>query len=540
MNCCSSGDVLVIGGGVAGLEAARCLGQNGYGVHLIEKEESLGGMVRRLNQLYPEGMPNAHTLEPLIDDVKKLENVRILTSTELVGIAGEPGNYEAVLKKNGAEERIRVGAVIVATGLKSYQIERVSAYGYGRYDNVLTPVEFEEKLSKGEIDPASLKSVVIIYCAGSRDEDFLPYCSRVCCFIGLKEAKQIKDMNPDCEVYCTYMDMRSYGSLESLYNTLKDVHSVNFIRGRPSNIEQVDGKLFVITEDTLLGEKLKIPADYVIVNHGYVGDYETLEKLGIPLDTADKGLFPTTYVNASLSVDSNQRGVFVCGAAAYPKNVAETIAEARAAAIGAMDTLRSVEIKTPIAQIDSDICGELQCKLCLSVCPYDAIIEVEDEIKVVPELCMGCGICTATCASGANQLEGFTDSDIVKEIEEKVSDGDVVAFLCKWSAYPAAEPLINDGLRDVKFIKVPCTGRVSGGILMQTFKHNPKAVLVSGCYPDGCHYNKGNFMARRRIFLTQTLLEQFGISSNRLKIAWLGKNETERLRQILADMKGGN
>lgn len=540
-DCGQSGNVLVVGGGVAGLEVARSLGHQGYGVHLIEKEDHLGGMVKRLNQLYPEGMPNAHTLEPLIEDVKSIACVRIHTSTELTELNGDVGDYEAFLLSEGREERIRVGAVVIATGLKSYEIEKVTAYGYGRYKNVLTPVEFEEKLSGGKIDPASLENVVIINCAGSRDESFLPYCSRVCCFIGLKEAKLIKDMNPDSNVYVTYMDMRSYGSLESLYNTLRDVHGVNFVRGRPSNIEEVNGKLYVVTEDTLLGEKLRIPADYVIANHGYVGDEETLGKVGVPLDSADKGVFPTTYINASLSVDSNPRGIFVCGAAAYPRNVAETIADARGAAMGVMNTIKSAELITAVPEINSDICGELKCKLCLSVCPYGAIVEdaEKEEIKVIPALCMGCGICTATCASGANQLEGFSDSDLVKQVDDKVEEGDIIAFLCKWSAYPVAEKLNGNGSEGVKYIRVPCTGRISGGLLLHTFKHNPKGVLVAGCYPDGCHYNKGNFLARKRVFLTQVLLGQFGISPDKLRIEWIGNNEESRLGAIINDMKGG-
>jgi len=258
--------------------------------------------------------------------------------------------------------------------------------------------------------------------------------------------------------------------------------------------------------------------------------------LHIPLDSQDKGRFPTTYLHSSLSIDSNPKGVFVCGCAAYPKNVAETLMEARGIALSVMNTLRDISIKTPIPEIDSDVCAQLKCKLCLYTCPYNAIVEEEEKIKVISSLCMGCGICTATCPTGANRLEGFTDSDLFKEIEEKVGENDTVAFLCKWSAYPAYEEWGGDG---VKVIKVPCTGRVNAGLILKAFQKNAKNILVSGCYPDGCHYNKGNFIMRRRLLLTKTLIEQFGISKDRLRIEWVGKKESKRLESIIKEMIGG-
>ncbi|RKZ34877.1 hypothetical protein DRQ33_01200 [bacterium] len=539
MNGNPSCDVMVIGSGLAGLESARCLGLQDFKVIVIDKEKDLKSMFRRLNLLYPEGMPNSHTIDPLIDAVLELDNVEIRAGVTIEKVSGKLGDYKITIKKDNQTEQINTKAIIVATGLISYDIEKVTAYGYGRYENVLTPIEFEEQISRGEIDSDSLKNVVIIHCAGSRDENFLPYCSRVCCFIGLKQAKLIKDMNPDCNVYSCYMDIRVYGKFESLYKTLRDVHNVTFIKGRPSKVEQIDGKLFVITEDITLGEKIKIPADYVIVNHGYTGDEETLKKLRIPLDSSEKGAFPTTYIHASLSVDSNPRGIYICGGAAYPKNVAETIADARSAAMGVMNSLKNTEMKTPVAEINSDICAELQCKLCLSVCPYGAIYEEDEEIKVDESMCMGCGICTATCAAGANSLPGWSDKDMFELIDKQVKENDVVAFLCKWCAYPAAKPLVEEGLEGVNFFEIPCTGRISGSLLLHTFDKNPKGVLVAGCYPDSCHYVKGNFHARRRIFLTRKLLEQFGIPPDKLRLEWGCNYETKRMKKILTDMKGG-
>ncbi len=531
--------LLVIGGGVAGLEVARNVAYADYHVYLIEKEPALGGMVCRLNQLYPEGMPDAHTLQPLIEEIEKQKNIEIFTETEMIAANGDIGNYQVELKQKGKKKKILVGAIVVATGLKDYEIEKVEAYGYGRYKKVLKPIEFEEKVSSGEINPVDLKSVVIINCAGSRDKNYLPHCSRVCCFIGLKEAKLIKDKNPYTEVYVSYIDMRSYGNLESFFNTLKDIYNVNFIRGRPSAIEELNKNLYVKVEDEILGDLLKIRADYVILSHGYVGDEKVLSMLRIPLDTGDKGKFPTTYLNSLLSVDSNPKGIFVCGCAAYSKNVAETLIEARSTALSAINTLKDISIRTPVAEINSDICSETHCKLCLYVCPYCAIVQEEDKIKVIPSLCMGCGICTATCPTGANTLEGYTDSDLFHQIDEKVKKDDTVAFLCKWSAYGAYEKWAGNGYKNVKVIKVPCTGRISVGFILKTFQKHARNILISGCYPDACHYNKGNFILRKRLSVTANLIEQFGIPKEKIRIEWLGKKESGRIKSILEEMRGG-
>jgi len=530
--------VLVIGGGVAGLEASRNLAIQGYNVCLLEKEPELGGTVKKLDHLYPEGMPDSHTLGPLIGAVKSKKNIEIITEGKILEVTGDTGNYEVTIKVKGKEKTLWVGIIIVATGFKEYDIAKVTPYGYGRYKNVIKPLDFDEMVSSGKIDLKKVNSVVIINCAGSRDKKYLSYCSRVCCFIGLKKAKLIKDMNPKTEVYICYIDMRSYGNLDSLYNLLRDRYMVNFIRGRPSNIEKKDGKLYVRVEDPMIDEVLNIEADYVILSHGYVGDEETLSKLNIPLDEDDKGNFPTTYCNASLSVDSNPRGILVCGAASYPKIVPETLSDARNTVLSALNTLKNIGLNTPVPEINTDICSQMNCKLCFSVCPYGAIVEENEKIKVISSMCMGCGICTATCPSGANQLEGFSDSEIYKKIEERVKPGNTVAFLCQWCPYPAYEESKN-GFKSVKVIKIPCSGRISAGLILKAFNREAKNVLVGGCYPDSCHYIKGNLRAWRRVLLTKSLINQFGITQDSLRIEWICKHETDKLHRILHEMVGG-
>ncbi|RLI95404.1 MAG: hypothetical protein DRO94_00540 [Candidatus Altiarchaeales archaeon] len=591
--------VLVIGGGVAGLEAARQIANSGIKVYLIEKKPFLGGVVGTLDRLYPKGTPNSHNLYSLINDIAKNENIEVITNSELEKVGGEFGNYNVLIRVRGnviedcdlcgrceevcpvevedhglmrkaiyymptypdnygidfdsctkcgkcldvcnklslgEKERIlNVGAIVVATGLKQYDVEKVKGYGYKKLRNVFTHWDFERKFASGEINPGK---VVIIHCAGSRDDNHLAYCSRICCFLGLKEAKLIKDVSPETDVTVCYIDMRSYGVFDELYETLRRNHGVKFINGRPAEILENGNKLKVRTEDILLGKPIELDADCVILSTGFVPDAETFEKLNIKCN----GEFPTAYVNSILSDDSNPHGVYICGSAAFPKGVSETISEARDIAMSIVNLLNndSIKLKTPIARINGKICGAIDCRICVDTCPYGAVYLNEDgEVGVNESICMGCGICTATCASGANQLYGFDDRGILAQVEATINEGDIAAFLCKWSSYNAADNIAYKGLNypeNVKIMRIPCTGRIDAQTILKAFSSGAKSVLIAGCPPDACHYNTGNFKARKRVIALREMLGQFNIDPERLRIEWIGNQEAERLVRILNEM----
>ncbi|HID92592.1 MAG TPA: hydrogenase iron-sulfur subunit [bacterium (Candidatus Stahlbacteria)] len=595
-------NTLVVGAGVAGLEVARQIAESGFKVHLIEKEPFIGGMLAKLDRLYPEGTPNSHTLYPLINDIVKRRNIKIYTSTELEKVTGGIGNYTVKLRTKGrgvidclfcggkceaicpvtVEDHginrkaiyyvsthpdsyavdfeycnrcgkcvdicpgkinlepqteafeLQVGTIIVATGLSLFDATKIKEYGYWKYENVLTALEFERKIASGEIKP---DRVVIVNCAGSRDERYLPYCSRVCCLIGLKEAKLVKDRFPDTDVYLIYMDMRSYGQMENFYRTLRDTCGVTFVNGRPSEVFQRGDRLIVKVEDTVLGELIEIDADYVVLSTGFVPDESLFKVLGIPVT----GEFPEEYVSASLSVDSNPRGIYIAGSAAYPRNVKETLINAREVSSSVINLLSKdqVEMKTPVPKINSDICSALNCKVCVAVCPYGAVKEIDNEIKVDESMCMGCGICTATCGAGANQLENYTDREILAQIRGTIGENTIACFLCRWSAYQAADKAGYERLKyseRVRIMRIPCMGRVDTQLVLEAFNSGASGVLVAGCYPDSCHYRSGNFKARRRFLLSRDILEQFGVDSKRLRIEWIGKDESKKLVSILNEM----
>ncbi len=591
---------LVIGGGVAGLEAARQIAAAGFRVYLVEREPFLGGTVAKLDRLYPEGTPNSHTLYPLINEVVRDRNVEVLTNSEVESVGGDIGNYRVRVKVRGSvvegslpkecvevcpvtvyddgverkaiyyiptypdcygidfksctrcgecvkilsdislEEGVRdldVGAIVVATGLKEYDASLIREYGYGRYPNVLTKLEFERKFANGLIKP---KSVVIVNCAGSRDQNYLPYCSRVCCLVGLKEAKLIKDVSPETDVYISYIDMRSYGPFEEFYNKVRENYGVKFIQGRPSEILCDDGVLVVRSEDILLGKNIETRVDCVVLMTGFVPDSELFQMLRIPSDDN----FPTEYVNSSRSVDSNPRGIFVAGAAAFPKGVAETLIDARESANGVIAILRRdlVENKTPNAVINSEICGGIDCRICTTACPYGAVYLEDEKVTVDHGLCMGCGICTATCAAGANQLEGYDVRGMLAQISGMLREGDILALLCKWSSYNAADKAGYERLNypgNVKIVRVPCTGRVDAQMILKAYSSGAKGVLVAGCPPDACHYFTGNLKARKRVVALKGLVSQFGINPESLRIEWIGKDESRRFVDIVNELNSG-
>ena len=594
----TSKNALVIGGGVAGIEVAVQLSKSGVPVTLVEKTPFLGGTVAKLDRLYPEGTPHSHTLMPLINQLQTQDNIVRLFNTNITDVKGRVGDYriglrthprgviecincgkcidvcpvevndagrkrkaiyyvptypdlhaidfaactkcgECVkvcpgkinLEEKTKEQEIESGAIIVATGLNWYDVSKVEEYGYARLDGVMTTLEFERAIASGTLHP---KKVAIIYCAGSRDSKHLPYCSKICCLLGLKEAKLVKDRFPDTEVYVIAMDMRSYGTFEYLYNTLRE-KGVSFIKGKPSEVCKRDGNLMVRTEDLFTNELLEIDADTVVLSPGFVADKETFDKLKINLN----GDFPVLFENAGLGNTELPRGIFTAGAATFPSGVTETLIDARKASYSALNLLRrdKIETKIPQAVVDEDLCSV--CRMCAGTCPYSAITVVEEKIKINEELCMGCGTCAITCPSYASQLEGWNHAGLYAQIRSLTEKGDLIALLCKWSAYNATERAAHDKLdypKNVKIIRVPCTGAVDPSHIMLALASGVKGVLIGGCYPHACHYARGNFRARAREQMVKLNLESLGMDKGRVRLEWIGKDEARKFVEIVQEM----
>ncbi len=419
---------LVLGGGAAGMNAALDIARNGYKVTLIEKTDQLGGNLQNAKYTNEIGDMQAY-LKSLIFNVERDKNITILKSTVLDSLTGSVGNFRPVVKdKDGKTTEYNVGSIIVATGATQHT---PTEYNYGKDDRVMTQLEFENRIIEGDCKIDDVKSIVMIQCVGSRDDNN-PYCSRVCCSTAMANANLIKDENPDVEVYVLYRDIRTYGFREHYYNNARE-KGVTFVRWDPENKPEIlekDGKLFVKVHEPILKGNLEIPADRIILSAGIEANKDNEEIAQIlKVPTNDEGFFLEAHPKLR-PVDFATDGVFFCGMAYHPRMLDETIAQASAAAAKALTVISKKELssETSIATVNEDICDG--CRICIPMCPYNAItLKVEeggDEQRgmasVDPALCKGCGACAGACPSGAMEQLGFTTEQIVSQIDAALEE----------------------------------------------------------------------------------------------------------------------
>jgi len=321
---------------------------------------------------------------------------------------------------------VAVGNIILATGYDPFDPRRISAYGYGRYPDVFTSLEVERMLSgsgptggrvvlrDGQTEP---ESIAILHCVGSRDENYHPYCSKVCCMYSLKLAHLVHSKT-GARVYELYIDMRTGGkTYEEFYKRLQGEGAV-FINGRPSEILPEDGKLAVYVEDRALGRQIRVPVDMVILSVGLEprpDSREVARLFGVSCD-AD-GWFREKHPKLD-PVATMTDGVFIAGCAQGPKDIPESVAQGAAAAARVLSIIlqREVQAEPCTAVVDEMVC--VGCGQCVPTCPYTAIEFLEDRqvAHVLEALCKGCGTCTAACPSKAIALRHFTDQQLLAQM----------------------------------------------------------------------------------------------------------------------------
>jgi len=408
---------LVIGGGVAGIMAAKTLANQGYHTHLIEKEAVLGGQANKLYQTWQGEDIQTHLAE-MIKSIEEDKLIDIHLNTDITNVDGFVGNFETHINKNGTADTLKHGITIIATGASELKPE---THLYGEDDRVITGLELDQKLIHHDETLKSTNTAVFIQCVGSRIPE-RPYCSKVCCTQSIRNALKLKSINPEMNVFILYRDMRSFGLREDLYTEArtKGVQFIKFDFEKEFKVTVNKDQLQVLFSDTSLRRKMEIKSDLIVLASSIVP--EKKNKLAAMYKIAQNadGFFMEAHAKLK-PVDCATDGVFLCGLSHAPKPIDESISQAMAAATRAVTLLakKKMNMDGTVAWVDQEKCSS--CGVCVSICPFSAPSftaegRYEGKAEINPVLCKGCGLCVASCRSGALHLKGFDTHQIFAQI----------------------------------------------------------------------------------------------------------------------------
>lgn len=431
---------LVIGGGIAGMTAALELADAGQAVYLVEKANRLGGNLARVDLTAPYLYSAHDLLTERITRIYQNENVHLHLNSKVTSLTGFVGNFEATIhEQNGNAGNnlkfcdVQVGNVVICTGYKEFDASRITHYGYGKLPNVITSFELEKMIRAGRIETKEgkiPKYVSIIHCVGSRSMEFHGYCSRVCCMTALKYAHEIKSANPDCYISDVYIDMHAFGKgHEDFYRRSSEAKTLFLMyekNDRPvihrAGLKD-DCEMLIEVNEKLSGEQIEIPADLIVLMVGMEAREDSAEVAHLANISQDKdGWFIESHPKLE-PVATTTDGIFIAGTCVAPKDIPDTVAQARAAAarILAKISKGKIEVDAVYSEVNEEVCSG--CRFCNKLCPFSAIEFNEEDAHshIISALCKACGVCVAACPSSAIKGRHFTDSQVLAQIDGLMS-----------------------------------------------------------------------------------------------------------------------
>jgi heterodisulfide reductase subunit A len=450
-----------------------------------------------------------------------------------------------------------VGAIIVAIGLDVYDPTEMDEYGYTRFDNVITSMEFERLICAGgptaghfvrPSDHERPKRIGFIQCVGSRNPRIgRPYCSNICCMNTIKDTLLLADHYPDVENVVFYQDIRAFGkSFEDMFQRSKKV-GTHYIRGLPGDVQEdpETRNLTVTVENTTGGGGLeRHEVDMLVLSVGVVPPKDLAKISGmLTLSKTSDGFFMESHPKLK-PVDAPTRGVHFAGFCESPKDIKESVCQAGAAAsrAGALLNAGQIQIEAITSRIDEVACKK--CGLCAAVCPYGAIVWKKGDVAVVVEAaCAGCGACGATCQFGAITMRHFTDDQLIAQVRAILAENPqdkVFAFACNWCSYAGGDMA---GISRIKYpstnrvVRTMCSARVSEEMVLEAFRCGAPVVLVSGCHYADCHYINANRQTVKRVQRLWNQLEKAGIRPERLQLEWISAAEGQKFAAVMKRME---
>jgi len=471
------------------------------------------------------------------------------------------GARQAINFEQQPEEiELEVGTIIVSTGYDIYLPYDNPLYGYGKYTNVITSLEFERLIlaagpTGGKVlrasDGKKPHSVAFIQCVGSRDTNKYPYCSNFCCMYTLKHVIQLKEKyKEDIEVYVFYMDMRSnFKGFEEFYQRAREL-GANFVRGRPSRVFEVPEtkNLIIYAEDIGLGQPIEVEAELVVLATAAVpkkGTDEMARILNVTRGT--DGFFMESHPKLK-PIDAPTDGIFFAGACQAPKDIPYSVSQGSGAASRAATVLSKPtwKIEPIIAVVDPDKCRNVKtkCGICAQRCPYGAMKAEEGKpAKVTAAMCHGCGTCVAECPADAITQMHFTDAQIFAQVRaalETDAEDKILAFLCNWCSYAGADLAGTSRFEYppiIRPIRVMCSGRVDRDFILEAFRLGAGMVMVGACHlPYDCHYISGNAKMKARMDALAPMLQKLGLSPERFRVEYVSAAEGVKFAEVVREI----
>lgn len=584
--------ILVVGGGLAGLVAAREAAKAGYDLVIVEKESELGGYVKRVYKFPPANPPydelKATGINELIKDVTENNGITVYTGATIASIEGAPCMFDAIIRQNGSTFKERVGAIVLATGSLPYDASGLDNLGYGKFSDVVTLQQVEEMFLNDAVkrpsNGADITSVAFILCAGSRDSDHLSYCSSSCCVESLKQAKYFKERNPEIPVYIIYKDIRANGVYELFYKEMQR-EGVLFIKGDVTSIEDDgSGGLVISAEDVLTRAPIVTESvDLVVLATGVVPTTafgepyrptkeQEEQEIQVPPDTilvsnilnlkyrqgpeipALKYGFPDSHF-ICFPYESRRTGIYPAGSVRAPMDYVRTLNDATGAAFKAIQCIELTAQGMAVHPRSGDMSYPeffmqrcTQCKRCTEECPFGAINEDEKANPIPnPTRCRRCGVCMGACPERIISFKNYSvgmignmikSINVPDEYEEKPR---ILVMACENDAYPAMDMA---GLRRLQYnpwvrvIPLRCLGSINIVWIADALSKGIDGILLLGCRRGDdyqCHFIKGSELANIRMTKIKETLDRLVLESERIRVEELSITDYYKLPQVLND-----
>lgn len=503
----------------------------------IRNEYDYGWTKRKaIDKEYKLAIPDTYTLDP--DACTRCGECLNVCPTGAIDLDARPEIVEDTF-----------GTVILATGFKTLNLNTIEELNYAS-PNVLSSMEMERLIAArlNRPDGGEVERITFMLCGGSRSAGKeipkgMPYCSKTCCSIAVKQANRVAALKPHAEIAMIYFgDVRTYGrAFEQFYNDAKDY--VEFINGEVVQVEDADTglKLRLVTPD---GETEELETDLLVLAEALLPQGSGLiEKLKLktdrytyPLEVQPRILRPT---------ESFIDRVYVAGAVTGPKMVQESIEQGSAAALRALQhgAKGEKELLKFVSEVDPERCSH--CRICETVCPHGAIRMTREGAAVDQAFCQGCGLCASACPSHAIRLRNFSNAQILDQVAVAFSEvnGDepkILGLLCYWCSYASADLMGVNGLKipqqNFRSVRIRCSSSVNAGLLLEIFKMGVDGIIIAGCPPKNCHHGSGNYMTAKRVMLLNTVMRQLGLSAGRLKWEYIGVPMWRDLAKAIEEM----